>query len=134
MASLNRPLDANATAHLPGPLVNRAHCTPGMRPWSGEAVAFAALSPCVFAFPSLRFSTQKAEAYQLPNSATNFLQDDLQYRLFDLLADAPRSCVRDKVEAVKIHHLGPRRHKIAYKRLLRVVACIDFRDGSELRV
>ena len=40
----------------------------------------------------------------------------------------------DKVEAVKIHHLVPRSHEVTHKRLLRVVACIDFRDGSELGV
>ena len=39
-----------------------------------------------------------------------------------------------KVEAVKIHHLVPRRHKVTHKRLLRVVAGIDLRDGSELGV
>ena len=39
-----------------------------------------------------------------------------------------------QVEAVKIHHLVPRSHEVTHKRLLRVVAGIDFRDGSELRV
>src|SRR5437773_1357048 len=46
----------------------------------------------------------------------------------------PRSRVRDKVEAVKIHHLVPRSHKVTHKCLMRVVAGIDFRDSSELRV
>ena len=40
----------------------------------------------------------------------------------------------DKVEAVEIHHLVPRRHEVAHKRLTCVVAGIEFRDGSELRV
>ncbi len=40
----------------------------------------------------------------------------------------------NEVEAVQIHHLVPRRHEVAHKLLLRVVAGIDFRDGSELRV
>ncbi len=39
-----------------------------------------------------------------------------------------------KVEAIKIHHLVPRTHKVTHKRLLRVVTCIDFREGSELGV
>ena len=39
-----------------------------------------------------------------------------------------------KVEAIKIHYLVPHGHKVAHKRLLRVVTCIDFRDGSELGV
>jgi hypothetical protein len=36
-------------------------------------------------------------------------------------ADSPRSRVRDKVEAVKIHHLVPRSHKVTQKRLLQMV-------------
>jgi hypothetical protein len=39
---------------------------------------------------------------------------------------------RDKVEPVKIHHPVPGSHEVAHKRLLRVAAGIDFRDGSEL--
>src|SRR5207237_4753133 len=39
-----------------------------------------------------------------------------------------------KVVAIKIHHLGPRGHKVFHKRLLRVGTCIDFREGSELGV
>src|SRR6266581_9371273 len=50
------------------------------------------------------------------------------------MADLPRPRAMGKVEAVKIHHLGPRSHKVTHKRLMRVVARIDFRDGSELRV
>src|SRR5207237_2584681 len=45
-----------------------------------------------------------------------------------------RSRVRDKVEAVKIHHLAPRNRKVPHELLLRVRASVDFRDGSELRV
>jgi hypothetical protein len=33
------------------------------------------------------------------------------------------------VEAVKVHHLLPRSHKVTHKRLRRVVACIDFRNS-----
>ncbi|OIQ65392.1 hypothetical protein GALL_530500 [mine drainage metagenome] len=43
----------------------------------------------------------------------------------------PRS---GKFEAVKIHHLVPRRHEVFHKLLLRVRAGIDFRQGAELRV
>src|SRR5260221_4470091 len=39
-----------------------------------------------------------------------------------------------KVVAIKVHHLVPRRHEVFYKRLLRVVTCIDFRYCSELGV
>lgn len=39
-----------------------------------------------------------------------------------------------EVETIEIHHFDPGRHKITHKRLLRVVAGVDFRDGSELRV
>src|SRR5438132_3431933 len=39
-----------------------------------------------------------------------------------------------KVEAIKIHHLVPSCHEVTHERLLRVVASIDFREGSELRV
>ena len=39
-----------------------------------------------------------------------------------------------KVEAVKVHHLIPRSHKVLHERLLRVVTCIDFRECSELGV
>src|SRR5437867_6553394 len=40
----------------------------------------------------------------------------------------------DKVEAIKIHHLVPRNHKVTHELLLRVVTCVDLRDGSELGV
>ena len=50
------------------------------------------------------------------------------------LADLPRSRVRDKVEAVEIHHLVPRGGEVAHELLLRVGAGVRFRDGSELRV
>jgi hypothetical protein len=39
-----------------------------------------------------------------------------------------------EVEAIKIHHLVPRSHKVMDERLLRVAACIDFRKGAELGV
>jgi len=39
-----------------------------------------------------------------------------------------------KVEAIKIHHLVPRSHKVTHEHLLRVVTCVDFREGSELGV
>ncbi len=49
--------------------------------------------------------------------------------------DVPSTSLRSgEVEAIKIHHLVPRSHKVTHKRLLRVVTCIDFRDGSELGV
>src|ERR1700691_1834594 len=44
----------------------------------------------------------------------------------------PRSS--GKVVAIKVHHLVPGSHEVLHKRLLRVVTCIDFRQGSELRV
>src|SRR5947207_1994986 len=45
-----------------------------------------------------------------------------------------RSSSSGKVVAVKVHHLGPSSHKVFQKLLLRVATCIDFREGSELRV
>ena len=39
-----------------------------------------------------------------------------------------------KVEAIKVHHLVPRSHEVFHKRLLRVITCIDFREGPELGV
>ena len=38
------------------------------------------------------------------------------------------------VEAVGVHHLGPRRHEVLRELLLRVRAAIDFREGAQLRV
>ena len=46
----------------------------------------------------------------------------------------PSSLRSRKVEAIEIHHLAPCRREVAHKRLLGVVACVDFRDGPELRV
>src|SRR3990167_1535003 len=40
----------------------------------------------------------------------------------------------DKVEAIGVHHLGPRRHEVFHKLLLRVRARIDFRKRPQLRV
>ena len=43
----------------------------------------------------------------------------------------PRS---GEVEAVEVHHLGPRRHEVAHELLLRVVAGVDLGQGAQLRV
>ena len=39
-----------------------------------------------------------------------------------------------EIEAVGVHHLGPRRHEVLHELLLRVRARIDFREGAKLRV
>jgi hypothetical protein len=39
-----------------------------------------------------------------------------------------------KVEAIEIHRLVPRTHKVTHELLLRVVACADLREGSKLGV
>jgi len=39
-----------------------------------------------------------------------------------------------EIEAVEVYHLGPRRHEVFHKLLLRVRAGIDFREDAELRV
>ena len=44
------------------------------------------------------------------------------------------ACLRGKVEAVGVHHLGPGRHEVLRELLLRVGAGIDFREGAQLRV
>ena len=46
-------------------------------------------------------------------------------------ANPPRSL---KVEAIKVHHLGPGRDKVLDKFRLRVRTSIDFRQGPELGV
>src|SRR5262249_60514995 len=43
----------------------------------------------------------------------------------------PRS---GEVEAVQVHHLGPRRHEVLHELLLRVRASVDFAEGAQLRV
>src|SRR5439155_23568337 len=39
-----------------------------------------------------------------------------------------------KVEAIEIHHLVPRSHKVTHELLLRVVLCVNLGEGSELGV
>ena len=39
-----------------------------------------------------------------------------------------------QVETIQIHHLVPRVHEVAREHLLRIVASVDVRDGSELGV
>src|SRR5687768_18260789 len=39
-----------------------------------------------------------------------------------------------EVEATQIHHLVPRSHEVTHELLLRVVRCVDLRDGSQLGV
>jgi hypothetical protein len=39
-----------------------------------------------------------------------------------------------EVEAVKVHYLVPRRHKVVHELLLGVLTTIDFRDGPELGI
>src|ERR1700722_2122393 len=40
----------------------------------------------------------------------------------------------DEIEAVGVHHLGPRRHEVLHELLLRVGARVDFRERAQLRV
>ncbi|GEM_PF-2688000 len=42
-------------------------------------------------------------------------------------------CVGE-VEAIEVHDFGPCRNEVMHKLLLAVLACIDFRDRSQLRV
>src|SRR5205823_12789515 len=61
-------------------------------------------------------------------------------------ADAPRElaerlawCVlrwtrSSEVEAIEVHDLVPCTHEVTHELLLRVLACVDLRDGSELGV
>src|SRR5215475_15039274 len=59
-----------------------------------------------------------------PRSAEAALEKPLQ-------SCPPRS---GEVEAVEIHHLGPRRHEALHELLLRVRASVDFAEGAQLRV
>ena len=40
----------------------------------------------------------------------------------------------DKVESIEVHDLVPRGHEVAHELLLRVVARVDLRERTELRV
>lgn len=40
----------------------------------------------------------------------------------------------ENVEAVGVHHFGPRRHEVIHEFFLRVGGPVDFREGAELRV
>ena len=51
-----------------------------------------------------------------------------------LRAQIDAAFAQAKVEAVRVHHLGPRRHEVLHELLLRVRARIDLREGAELRV
>src|SRR6266545_4231452 len=57
------------------------------------------------------------------------------FTLFGRLCDRPgeRGALAE-VEAIEVHHLGPRGHEVCHKLLLSVRACIDFREGTQLRV
>src|SRR5450755_4004584 len=46
----------------------------------------------------------------------------------------PRTPRSGEVVAVQVHHLGPRRHEVFHKLLLRVRARIDFRQRAQQRV
>jgi len=39
-----------------------------------------------------------------------------------------------EVEPISVHHLAPRRHEVLDKRLLIVIACVDFGQSPQLRV
>src|ERR1700730_16542947 len=39
-----------------------------------------------------------------------------------------------EVEAIQVHHLGPRRNEVVHELLLRVRARIDLRESAQLRV
>src|SRR5580698_10863850 len=49
-------------------------------------------------------------------------------------AEFPRLGVDGQVESIQIHHLVPRRRKVPHERRLGVVAAVELRDGSEVRV
>ena len=54
--------------------------------------------------------------------------------IFEACHREPFKAASREVEAVKVHHLAPGRHKVTHELLLRVAARIEFREGSELRV
>jgi hypothetical protein len=39
-----------------------------------------------------------------------------------------------KVKTIEVHHLAPRRHELRHEFRLRVVTCVDLREGPELGV
>src|SRR5262245_55145355 len=39
-----------------------------------------------------------------------------------------------EVEAISVHHLGPRRHEVGHELRFRVVGSVDFGKGAQLRV
>src|SRR5207247_2439716 len=39
-----------------------------------------------------------------------------------------------EVEPIVVHHLVPCGHEVTHELLLRIVTCVDFRQGAELRV
>ena len=57
-----------------------------------------------------------------------------------MTADGPRpsfsvrSLRSSQVETIEIHHLVPRSDKVTHKCPLRIVTCVDFRNGTELGV
>src|SRR5262245_24383345 len=46
----------------------------------------------------------------------------------------PRRPLRGQVEAVEVHHLGPRRHEVLDELLLRVGGRVDLGEGAQLRM
>ena len=55
-----------------------------------------------------------------------------EIRVFCSLSKTSRKS--DQIEAVKVHHLGPRRHKVFDEFLLSIVGCVNFGDRAEFRV
>src|SRR5271154_1176630 len=55
-------------------------------------------------------------------------------RVFDEKLYSAAAARSGEVEAIEIHHLGPRSHEVFHELLLRVRASIDFRKRPQLRV
>ena len=65
------------------------------------------------------------------NSLTQVRVSSKKLTILDLAAfqTAQKS---GEVKAVKVHHLGPRHHKVLHEPLLRVIASVNFSESPEL--
>src|SRR5215469_9229276 len=81
----------------------------------------------IAAYPAADFTKSRTIPLSLLVRGACFLVGDgLDRYLFPVFSD--------EVEAVVIHHFGPRSHEVLHELLFCVPACIDFRERAQLRV
>ena len=79
------------------------------------------------------FQVQSASRFDCIKTALNSLFKRIIYPITGTHLSMIRSN-SNQIKAIQVHHLGPRRHKVAHEGFLCVITGIDFRQRPQLGV